>query len=618
MIQRRDREISQSVEIEGRRDRETERGRDGETERNGVVGKIYLSVPPSLCPSVSLPLCLFLFFWAIPLIAKAQTGGITGRVIAEDGGGLSNVNVSAHPAYAGRRNAGSPLSTTTDEEGNFKFTELTPRAYSIYVRETKGYVRPYIPGSGATYYRIGDHAVITMIRGGVITGRVATANGEPMVGAQVIATMTRDVEGNPLKRSYWGRVRITDDRGVYRLYGLAPGTYVVSVRSNLSIRRISPYDGDTPIYYPSSTRDTAAEVAVASGGEVAGIDIRYRGERGHIVSGAVSGAGEGSQQSVSLHNAATGSYFGSAQIRPGEAANSFAIRGVSDGEYEVVANVYGRSDEADNFVSLPRRVTVRGADVGGIELKVAPLASIAGKIVVENQSESCETKRKLSIEEVIVSLRRNEKTSWAIYQGYVNEIAPNDKGEFVIRHIVPGRYFTQLRLPAEYWYVKSISRTPSASSGADAKRPSAGPDLAQSGVALKTGEKLSGLTLMIAGGSASLSGKVIAAKEGARLPPRIRLHLAPVEATSANDPLRYAEAIARGDGAFTFNNIAPGKYWLIARATPDDEPIDYPPTPVAWDADERAKLRREAEASKGEIELKPCQRVTEQIVKFAK
>src|SRR5262245_39472608 len=192
MIRLIDRERSQSGDTERRRDGGTERRRDKFSFR-----------PPfslSLRPSVPLSLCFFVFFLAIPLIAKAQTGVITGRVVAEDGGGLSKVNVSAHPAYAGLRNAGSPLSTTTDEEGNFKFTGLTPRAYSISVREAGGYVPPYIPGSGTTYYRIGDHAVVTMIRGGVITGRVATANGEPMVGAQVIATLTRDVEGNPLRR----------------------------------------------------------------------------------------------------------------------------------------------------------------------------------------------------------------------------------------------------------------------------------------------------------------------------------------------------------------------------------------------------------------------------------
>ena len=115
-----------------------------------------------------------------------------------------------------------------------------------------------------------------------------------------------------------------------------------------------------------------------------------------------------------------------------------------------------------------------------------------------------------------------------------------------------------------------------------------------------------------------MSGKVVAAKDGARLPSRLRVHLAPAEAANATDPLRYAEETARGDGAFAFNNIAPGRYWLIARAMPEDEPIDLPPTPIAWDANERTKLRREAEALKIEVELKPCQRVTEQIVKFAK
>ncbi len=82
--------------------------------------------------------------------------------------------------------------------------------------------------------------------------------------------------------------------------------------------------------------------------------------------------------------------------------------------------------------------------------------------------------------------------------------------------------------------------------------------------------------------------------------------------------LRYAEVIVRAGGAFALNNVAPGKYWLIARAVPDEEPSDRPSTPVAWDANERAKLRREAEALKIKVELKPCQRVSDQVVKYVK
>jgi protocatechuate 3,4-dioxygenase beta subunit len=555
----------------------------------------------------------------ISLIAptsEAQTGVITGRVIAEDGGDVSNVSVSIHPAYTGQRDAGSPLSATTDESGNFKFTGLKPRAYRIYARETRGYVNPFTPGSGTDYYRIGDHAVITVIRGGVITGRVTTANGEPLVSAQVRATMTRDAEGNSLRRGYGGRSRTTDDRGVYRLYGLAPGTYIVSVRSNLSIRQISPYDGDMPTYYPSSTRDTAVEVAVVSGGEVASVDIRYRSDRGHVISGVVTGPDGGSQRHVSLYNIATGSYVGSGDVQRAEAANSFAFRGVSDGEYEILANAYGMSNDADSFISPPRRVTARGADAGGIELKLAPQASIAGKVLVESHPDVCETRREFSIEEAVIALRRDEKTSRAVYQNYTLEVAPDDKGEFTIRRIAPGRYYIEMRLPAENWYLKSIATAPVAAP--IARKPASSAVAGRDGFVLKAGEKLSGLNVTIATGAASLSGKVIAAKEGARLPSRLRVHLAPVEAANADDPLRYAEMIVRPDRSFAFNNIAPGKYRLITRAAPDDEPAGRPHAPIAWDDIERAKLRKEAAALKVEIELTPCQRAVEQIIKFAR
>src|SRR5262249_20853150 len=150
--------------------------------------------------------------------------------------------------------------------------------------------------------------------------------------------------------------------------------------------------------------------------------------------------------------------------------------------------------------------------------------------------------------------------------------------------------------------------------GAAARNPSPA-DVARSGIALKAGEKVSGVTVTIADGAGAVSGKAAPAKEGSRLPARLRVHLVPAEAGAANDVLRYAEAFARSDGSFSLSNIAPGKYWLLARAIPDDEPVDAPPLPVALDTNERAKLRKEAETMKIEIELKPCQRITDQIVK---
>jgi hypothetical protein len=195
-----------------------------------------------------------------------------------------------------------------------------------------------------------------------------------------------------------------------------------------------------------------------------------------------------------------------------------------------------------------------------------------------------------------------------------------EKGEFTAYSLEANRYFLEPRLPNENWYVKAITAPAATSSPAAARgapRTSAPADVARSGIALKAGEKIAGVTVAVADGAAGLSGKVIPPNEGSRLPARLRIHLIPSEPRAADDALRCAEAFARSDGSFSLSNIAPGKYWLVARAAPDDEPSDVPPS-AAWDANERAKLRKEAEAMKVEIELKPCQRVTDQVVKYVR
>src|SRR5262245_28694604 len=171
---------------------------------------------------------------SLPIITAAQqTGSITGRVVVEGGAGLSNVTVRLYPANTGQRSGAGLITTATDEEGNFKFTSIPPAAYSISVLELKGYVYQPVPAAERNlrrYYRLGDNAIISLIRGGVITGRVTTAEGDSMVGVVVSALRVRDAQGNPLRQQFSPQ-RLTDDRGVYRLYGLSPGTYVVVVRS---------------------------------------------------------------------------------------------------------------------------------------------------------------------------------------------------------------------------------------------------------------------------------------------------------------------------------------------------------------------------------------------------
>jgi hypothetical protein len=318
---------------------------------------------------------------------------------------------------------------------------------------------------------------------------------------------------------------------------------------------------------------------------------------------------------VALTNKVTGVVRSDAEF----SLESFTIYGVTDGEYEITARWLLPSNE-EVIASAPRRVVVKGADVGGIELKLLPMASIAGKFALETTPGVCESKRKWSLEEALLAIRPGTKPGEATparSRTVVNGLT--EKGEFTVYNLEANRYFLEPRLPNENWYVKAITTPAAVSSPAGARgaaaRSSAPADMARSGIALKAEEKIAGVTVTVADGAAAVSGKVAPAKEGSRLPARLRVHLVPAEVGAAIDVLRYAEAFARSDGSFSFSNIAPGKYWLVARAAPDDEPSDGPPPPAAWDANERAKLRKEAEAMKVEIELKPCQRIMGQIVK---
>jgi len=501
-------------------------------------------------------------------------------------------------------------------DGAFKFTGLAPRVYSVSASPAKSYVPGPVPvgeGQDGGYYRVGDNATITMIKGGVITGRVTNATGEPLIGVRVNAVMTRGAERNTARRSA-ARPRFTDDRGFYRLYGLPPGTYVVFTRNAFP----PPYNRDTPTYHPSSTRETAAEVTVASGGEVAGVDIRYRGDRGHVVSGSVSDGGESPSsyawRFITLTNTVNGAVRSDAYLR-GEGNAKFAIYGVADGEYEITARwVLDANDEV--FASTSRRIVVKGADVGGIELKLLPMGSITGKFALEATPGVCESKRKWSIEEALLALRYEAKPGEATQarsQTIVNGLS--EKGEFTVYNLTANRYFLEPRLPNENWYVKAIAEA-STSIARRAARSALQADIARNGITLKAGEKVDGMTITIADGASGMSGKVIPATEGAGLPARLRIHLVPAEAGDANDVLRYAEALSRNDGAFSLSNIAPGKYWLIARAAPDEEMSDNSPAPIAWDANERAKLRHEAMVAKNEIKLQPCGRIKDYVLRF--
>ena len=137
---------------------------------------------------------------------------------------------------------------------------------------------------------------------------------------------------------------------------------------------------------------------------------------------------------------------------------------------------------------------------------------------------------------------------------------------------------------------------------------------ARDSITLKTGERVSGLTVTFTEGAASLRGR-ISAPEGQSLPPRMRVYLVPAERESLENTLRFFEAVAESDGRFAIGNIAPGRYWIIARPAED---IDSTRVKlIRQGSDFRAKVLHEAESLKKEISFKPCERLVDYDLPYA-
>ena len=570
--------------------------------------------------SLSLALVALLSVSASWTAAAQETkpkreGVISGRVVADDGQPMGGAQVLA-VGVGGSPLTGATQVTHCDADGNFKVTGLSHGVYSIAAR-TPGYLPVQ---DQPRKYRIGESAIIRMSKGGVITGRVTDEFGEPMVGVRVAVDRVRDSEGKPdtsasaTNGMYLYSWRTTDDRGVYRIYGLEAGAYVVGVNV------VSPIGGDwgrkgreLATYHPSSPRGAAVEINLRGAEEASGVDIRARGGRGRSISGTVSGETQGEEFinriTIMLYGAADKHLAGMTTLSGDQ---NFSLRGVDDGEYELVATRF--SESVDFALSAPRRVVVKGADINGIELKLLKLGSVSGRVVIEAPKAECETAfDQFKVEEALIELKRDDRTpgSFAfklIPMGagaYLGAASPEKDGGFVVKNLEAGRYRVNTDLPDESWYIRAVTQ-------AATPKPI---DVSRAGLSLKQGEKISGIEMIIAHGAASLSGRVVPSREGAQLPKRFRVHLVPAETADADDLLRYAEAPVRGDGSFEFKHIAPGKYLLHARQASEKEANDDQDRQLAWDAVERAKLRREAAAAKNEIELKACERVKEHVLR---
>jgi len=160
-----------------------------------------------------------------PETSDSTTGAITGKVINENGQPLAGALVQVRAAGGN----GPGQMVNTNREGEFRADGLDRGSYLVMpsLPTYTPQLRDLATLQSVTHH-VGDSVTLTLIKGGVVTGAVTDMNGEPVVAVSVRVQMSRDANGRRVANGF-SVEKLTDDRGIYRVYGLLPGTYVVNV-----------------------------------------------------------------------------------------------------------------------------------------------------------------------------------------------------------------------------------------------------------------------------------------------------------------------------------------------------------------------------------------------------
>lgn len=172
----------------------------------------------------------------VPRRPGVGTASISGIVVTDD--------PDARPLRRVRVFVNNPdeeiaRTTISDDAGTFRFEGLPAGRYLIggakeaYVTTNYGAVRPGGPGTAVVIADGVARSDITLplLRGAVITGTLLDPDGQPIPGVGMRAlryAYTANGERRLTAVNTTMASHVTDDRGVYRIYGLPPGEYTIA------------------------------------------------------------------------------------------------------------------------------------------------------------------------------------------------------------------------------------------------------------------------------------------------------------------------------------------------------------------------------------------------------
>jgi|KBSSwiStaDraftv2_1062776.scaffolds.fasta_scaffold11027_4 hypothetical protein len=399
-----------------------------------------------MCSSILKTIgCVFvvsLIVHAQPAPKKIPTGSISGKVTVK-GKGVAGVSICARPPQSSGGRPDRALVAETDDQGNYRLSNVALGEYEVMPASAQfaliGFetIKRVLLSEGEAVQNIN----FALVRGGVITGKVVDAEGRPVIEEMIEIVGVEGPNGQVMVQLNT-LSPATDDRGVYRAYGLPPGKYKVAAGAD-EYRMFGA--GSRGVYrqtfYPSAPdASQATTIEVTEGSEATNVDIVLtRRQPTFTVVANLLDADTGQPltnvrriglQKFRDHGNTTTSI--SVSNRLGE----IKIENVTPGKYSLFLNPTAASTGDPSvpvryLLAEPVSFEVTDRDVTGLVLKATSGATISGVVSFEGEDKAAQNQ----LRSLLIVARVASETRVA--SGAANSLV-NADGSFTIGGLRPG------------------------------------------------------------------------------------------------------------------------------------------------------------------------------------
>jgi protocatechuate 3,4-dioxygenase beta subunit len=428
------------------------------------------------------------------------------------------------------------ISATTNAEGRYRLTDAPPGSCRV-----SAFAPAFVIEGESRYFSRGktvnvaegesvENVDFALTRGAVITGAVTDEKDRPVIDRPVIV-FKLDAKGE-LQHLDPDRSRgSTDDRGVYRIFGLEPGRYLVAA-----------FGAASRTFHPDTVEQAQAKIVeVKSGDEAANIDIKIAPPApGYVVTGRVVEADTNKPvpgmevRCDATTQGATG-WWGSVET---DSLGRFRFENVPPNSY----NAFIES-ERGGVPAFGEGTTfeVIASDVSGLEIRMQHGATISGVVVIEGANDSS-LRAKLARVNLIAENDSNSGMQFSRPDGN-GAVSPN--GTFKLSDVQPGK----TRIAMGPGSPSSFALLGVEHNGVEVNEFN-----------VNAGDQITGVRLVFAYGAGVIDGRVEV--KGGSLQPDMRLWVRAwrVGGVPGEVPIKPAELDGRGK--FVIEGLAPGTYKL--------------------------------------------------------